>query len=290
MAAAGSPMSGIRPKPLLASDALKEDVAPLQPAEVGARRLAAGMAALMASIAASLQLGLAGKAPALAALSAGAAAIPLALLALRVPYRTRAYALLGLGLALLVESLAGRGPGFAVLSDPGTGLPWEIARALTATVLPAALLFRASYRAYPVARTLLAWALVLSLPFVVRSGYVVLFEHEMAARVAAGATIASILLALLGFMGSGTTAMGSAWATCLLGILAGEIALRQVFGVADGSLRHVIAAASFLAGSTLGAVGLFQSVSVAKAGEARCIDVRRNTEEPPEASRPSGEY
>lgn len=279
------PLSGIRPKPLLASDALREEVAPERPAERTARRVAGASSVGLVGVAVVIFSGLAGPAPTLAGPGAVAGALLLAILAARIPYRTRAYAMTGAGSVLLLEGLLGHGPAFGLTH--GTSLEWEIPRVVAAIVLPAALFFRASYRAYPSARAMLALALVLALPFVVRSGYVIALPSGVWAHVAAGTTIAAVLFGLVGFMGSGTTAMGSAWGALILVTMASDIALARILGGATGGWAlHAITSLAFLCGAAVAAVGVFQTAALHLAADARRIDVTRH-QEPPDDDDPT---
>jgi len=82
------------------------------------------------------------------------------------PYLWRAIVAGGIGAGVIVLGLFGGGP-LALLASPGSETWVEICRAVTCVVLPAALLFRSHYRAYPRGRVILAAAFVLSLPFLV---------------------------------------------------------------------------------------------------------------------------
>ena len=281
--AISTPLSGIRARPpLLASDALREDVAPEHPAAGPSRVVAAAASVALAIVGAVLASGRAGAAPPLAPYGAFACAVLLGVLAANVPYRTRAYAMGIAGAVLLGEGLLARGPAYGLTGEPGTSVTWEATRVLAATVLPAALFFRASYRAYPPARLLLAGALLLALPFVVRSAYVIALPSPFGAHVTAATTIGAVLLALVGFMGSGTTAMGSGWASLVLVTIAADVGVgRVVAGSASPWPAHASTAIAFLAGASLAAVGLFQTAALHLAADARLIDVKRH-EEPPD--------
>jgi hypothetical protein len=274
-----TPLSGVRPRPLLASEALREDLAPLEPLKGAARVLCLGAAAMLGAVAA-LEVVFEGRtllavAPVQSALGS---ALLVGLAIAKVGYRARAAAMTALGGALLVEALGGVGPAGGLRSS-GSGTFWELARILASTLLPAALLFRAHYRAYPRARLLLGWGLALALPFVVRCGYIVLLGEDLAARLVAGATIGSVLLSLVGFMGAGTTAMAGAWAVSLLLALSLDIAARWFLPNASPG-THLVTALGFLAGETLAAFGLFQLMASRLACDARKIDVLRGRLEP----------
>ncbi len=264
---------------LLASEALREDLAPLDPLASTGRRLGVLAAAGLALCGAALLFGV-GTPQAIRGglVSASAALVALALGLLPLSYQARAHGMGGLGLALMLSALAGEGPAAAlILPRAGTAFPWELARLLAAALLPAALLLRAHYRAFPRARLLLGWGLTLALPFVIRSAYLVLLAPTWSERIAASSAIGSVLLALLGFMGSHTTAGGSLWAICLLGSLTLDIAARLFLPLeAAHAQLHLATAAGFLLSAGLGAFGLFQSLAHALAPDARRdIDDRR---------------
>lgn len=266
-------------RPLLASDALRDELAPLAPL-VGLGRGYGVLSAVGLVVCAGgllLAVGTPGAIRgALVALVAAVVALLLGLL--RLPYATRAHGLMGLGAALLLAALLGEGPASELIfTSAGTSFGWELTRVLAATLLPAALVFRTHYRAFPRARRLLAWGLALALPFVIRSGYLVLLAPYWSERIAASAAIGSVLLALLGFMGSHTTAGGSLWAGCLLASLALDVAARLFLpGEHAHAALHVLTALGFLVSAALGAFGLFQTIAAALAPDARrAIDDRR---------------
>lgn len=199
------------------------------------------------------------------------AALLVALSIAPVSYSMRATTMLALGVSLLLEGLLGLGP-VAALRHAGEATFWELSRFLACVSLPAALLFRAHYRAYPRARLLLGWGLAFALPFVIRSGYIIVLGNEVAARVVAGATVGTVLLSLVGFMGAGTTAMSTVWAVSLLLALSLDIAARWFWlGSSPGS--HLVTALAFLASSALSSVGVFQLLAATFACDARKIDV-----------------
>jgi hypothetical protein len=264
-----------RKGPLLASDALREDLAPLEPMKRRARLVLVGCGGLLALSSAGLFL-LATRTDDLrSALEASVAALVALVLGLvALPYRARAHGAMALGAGLLIAALFGRGPAWGLLAWPSTRFPWELARVLAATLLPAALVFRSHYRAYPFARILLGWGLALALPFVIRCGWVVLFASSVAEQASAAFTIASVLLALVGFMGSSTTAMGSVWAASTVISLALDVAVRSIDG--GDPLPPSFSALGFLASATLAYFGLFLSLAARFAPDARrSVDEQR---------------
>ena len=266
-----------RPQPLLASDALREELAPWAPLTRSGRQLTGGGAGVL--LVGSVLLVVLGTSPTATRAGIEGGLIGLGALVLVVSplgYALRARVTAALGALVLVLALAGHGPARGLVVGPGTALSWEVARVLAAALLPAALMLRAHYRAFARARLLLGWGLALALPFVMRSGYLVLWGPSWVERIAAATSVASVLLALLGFMGSHTTAGGSLWASCLLGSLALDIAARSALPLeAPQLLDHLITAASFFAGAGLTALGLFQSLAHLFAPDARrAVDER----------------
>lgn len=265
----GAPGQG--PPLLLASEALREELAPETPLARSTRRVCLLVSLLLAASGVGLVLGGTPAALQGALEGASAAVVVLGIGLSNLPYATRAHGLMGLGGALLLGALAGRGPAGALVQGvAGAALPWEIARVFAATLLPAALVFRAHYRAFPMARLLLGWGLVLGLPFAIRSAYVVVMAPSLSERLAAGATLGSMMLALLGFMGTQTTAGGSLWAVSLLSSLALDVAARLFLpGEKARALLHLATASSFLLAAGLCALGLFQTLAQALAPAAR---------------------
>lgn len=259
-----------RPRPLLASEALCDELAPAAPLASQVRGLCATAALVLLVCGAAI--GIHAPSGRSGAIEGTAAALLVLVVAWApLPYAARAHALTALGVGLLLAALFGHGPAGALV-DPasGTSFAWEVARVLAALLLPAALLLRAHYRAFPRTRVLLGWGLALALPFVIRSAYLVLLAPRWSERIAAGSAIGSVLFALLGFMGSHTTAGGSLWASCLLGSLALDVAARLFLpGEAAHSALHLATALSFLASAGLGAFGLFQTLAHAIGPDAR---------------------
>jgi hypothetical protein len=267
-------------RPLLASEALMEDLAPVEPSRSGARAWSAGVGA------ASLVFG---ALPACGLLPGGVpAAIPwfvtgaIALVAAiaRVTYRQRAVAMVVLGLLSGVVALQGAN-GALMEADRGAG--WALARLAGAVALPAALLFRARYRAYRGARFALGAALALSLPFAV---HVVIGLFGPSGLTTAGAVAVLFVLAgsLAGFMGAETTGAGAYMAPAGVAVLAIDLALR---GVGHGPLLGVVTdAIAFGGAAALASIGLFQILAWRFAADARRIDLHsRRESDPPDTDR-----
>jgi hypothetical protein len=266
-------------KPLLASEALMEDLAPVEPARRGARTWAAGVGG------ASL---LFGALPLLGLLPGGTqAAIPwfvtgtIALVAGLTPvtYRQRAVAMVVLGLLSGVVALHGA-EGALMRADGGP--VWGLVRLLAAVALPAALLFRARYRAYAGARIFLGAALAMSVPFGVHMVQS-LFGGEGEVQAAGSVAVLFVLVgSLAGFMGSETTGAGTYLAPATVVGVALELALR---GIHHGPLLGVATGAvAFGGASALASLGVFQILAWRFAADARRIDLHS----PRRESRPSG--
>jgi hypothetical protein len=207
-------------------------------------------------------------------------AIALVAAAVRVTYRQRAVAMVVLGLLSGGVALEGAN-GALIQADRGAG--WALARLAAAVALPAALLFRARYRAYRGARVALGAALALSLPFAV---HVVLGLFGPVGPTTAGAVAVLFVLAgsLAGFMGSETTGAGAYMAPACVVVLALDLALR---GVGHGPLLGVLTdAIAFGGAAALAAIGLFQILAWRFAADARRIDLHPLRESsPPDKAR-----
>jgi hypothetical protein len=279
------PTSGIHsvvtqtPKPLLASEVLREEIAPIEPARRMSRLWLGAIALGLALLGVAVRLGIGS--PALdpgagtIAFSAGGAAVAVAVLPF--PYALRAAVSFLLGGVLMLLGMRGAGPLAGLAVDGGFAL--DAARLVTVTVLPAALLFRARYRAYGRARALLATALALSLPFVVMEVMLSLNgSAPLVARIFAAANVAVVLCALFGFLGEGTTGAGSFWAALVLAFLPAELAVRELTPLADadtGLLTYPATAVGMLLAALLASLGLFQLLAAVFAGDARRVSMSR---------------
>lgn len=266
-------------RPLLASEALMEDLAPVEPARRGALIWCAGVGA------ASLVFG----ALPLAGLLPGGtqAALPwfvtgvIALVASITPvtYRLRAVAMVVLGLLSGVVAL--QGAGGALMRADG-GAQWGLARLFGAVALPAALLFRARYRAYAGARIFLGAALAMSLPFTVHT-VLGLFGAGGLAQAGGVAVLFVLAGSLAGFMGSETTGAGTYLAPATVVALTLELAVR---GIGRGPLLGVCTGAVAFGGAVaLASLGVFQILAWRFAADARRIDLHL----PRRDSRPSSD-
>jgi hypothetical protein len=268
-------------KPLLASEALMEELAPLEPLRQEARIWAAGVGGASLLFGALPIVGLlpGGTPAALPWFVTGAIALVAALTP--VSYRQRAVAMVVLG--LLSGLVALQGANGALMRADGAPV-WGLARLAGAVALPAALLFRARYRAYRGARVALGAALGLSLPFGVHMVFELLGPVSVAT---AGAVAVLFVLAgsLAGFMGGETTGAGAYMAPTAVVVLAADLALR---GLARSPMLGVITDALALAGGAgLASLGLFQILAWRFAADARRIDLHSPAREstPPASDR-----
>ncbi len=263
------------PKPLLASEVLRDELAPVEPARRAVRVWLLVVAAMLVLLGLAFRHGVGMPAQRLdsATLSFSAAGAFAALALLPFPYALRAGVAFLLGAALMALGFRSSGP-LAGIAVDGSLLE-NLARLVAMTALPAALLFRAHYRAYRRARVLLAWALVLALPLVVFQVLLAINnDAPLSARIAAGADIAVVGCSLLGFMGEGTTGAGTVWASLVLMVLPLQVGLRQLTPLAHadtGWLTYPATAVGILAAAILTSLGLFQLLAAALAADARRV-------------------
>lgn len=267
-------------KPLLASEALMEDLAPVEPARRDARIWCAACGVAFLLFGALPLIGLLPGGAALPWLVTGA--ISLIAGVARVAYRQRAIAMLVLG--LLTGMVALQGSGTLVLADGGAG--WGVARLFSAVALTAALLFRARYRAYAGARVFLGAALAISVPFMIHAVLALVADGGFgAAQVGALLVLVAIATTLIGFMGAETTGAGPYLAPVLVGAFAVELASRgvAVVGWSNGIppiLGVMVGASGFGAAAGFTALGLFQILAWRFAADARRIDLHSPLREP----------
>ena len=275
----------VRP-PVLASDILREEVAPEAPARRAIRvaLLAFVAISLVATFAASSGLtawtGLASArlsvpwafegAIATAIVAAVAAFVPL-------PYAARAIVAAAAGAVPLAMGALQLGP-LGRLGDEGHGA--ALAMAAMATALPAALVFRARYRAFRAARTILGVALALSLPAVTILAFSAIDAGQPAgARAIAAVGVLGAVAGTLGFMGPETSAGCSQWAALVVGAYAARPAWRAFSSAWSGrdpeTLALTAAALGALVASTLVTFAFFQILAAALARQARKVDVHR---------------
>jgi hypothetical protein len=261
--------------PILASDILREEVAPRAP---GRRRIRVwlGLFALACVLSASAaHFGLGPHTPRVFEGCLAAALIASLGAAIPIPYAARAAVAVAAGLALLGLGAAARGP-LAPVGDHGSLS--AVASLLFVTALPAALLFRARYRAFKAARTILTFALFASLPALVLAVLGVFdATSPIPERIADAIVAASILTGLFGYMGEETTGACAQWAATALVVFSGRVAIGMLGAPADphGRWGYAVAAAGALASATLAAYGLFQVLAMVFADRARKVDVHK---------------
>jgi hypothetical protein len=266
--------------PVLASDILREEVAPEAPARRAVRLASFAFAAisLVGAFAASIGFG----ATRLAAPGALEGAVGTALVAAiaafaPLPYASRAIVAASAGVVPLALGAAGLGP-LGRLADNGHGA--AAAMALMATALPAALVFRSRYRAFRAARVILGVALALSVPAVILLAlFAVDATQTLGERCVAGVGVLAAAAAMLGFMGPETSGGCAQWAALVVGAYAARPAWRAVGSAWSGRNQDTVALTSAALGAlvacTLVTFAVFQILAAALARQARKVDVHR---------------
>ena len=152
------------------------------------------------------------------------------------PYALRAGVAVLVGVVLMGLGLQSGGP-LGGLTVDGS-LERGVARLVTLTALPAALMFRARYTAFRRARVILAVALALALPFVVLEAILVADGSAPGDRPGrrGAERRPGRACSLFGFMGQGTTGWAALWAALVLGGLPIPVGLRH-FTLADDCHR-----------------------------------------------------
>ena len=261
-------------RPFLASEALMEDLAPVEPAGASARTWCAVLGAGFAVLGTLPLLGLrpGGFSAGIPSLVIGAIALVAALS--RVTYRQRAVAMVVLGLLSGMVDLGGTR---AVLAAGVGGVGWSLSRLVPAIAVAAALIFRSRYRAYGGARIFLGAALLTAVPFVIHA--VLSFSSGFGpAQIGSLVALAAIAASLTGFMGSETTGAGPYLAWSIVIAFAAELAIRALWS--PGALQTPanivdvsIAATAFVGAAILTALGLFQIAASRFAADARRINL-----------------
>jgi hypothetical protein len=272
----------------LASDVLREDLAPIEPGRRASRWWDGGVALLFLAVGVCLRfgLGVANISPQAGAICLAAAAATGATGLVPFPYLWRAVVGGLAGATVMALGLFGAGP-LALIAHPVSNPLTEIFRLLTCVAVPAALLFRSHYRAYERGVLLLAVAFVLALPFLASSMLIALDGPTMA-RVGAGLAITGALLGIIAFMSAPTTLVSAWCAQVLTALIAADIGLRQLYAPrppGSGDLVYVLTGVAFFASVVPIALGLFQTWAAVYAREARLVDVHRpSAPDPPPAS------
>lgn len=269
----------VRPPPVLASEALRDELAPLEPARRASRYWDAGLAAGFALVGlAHLEgLGVTGESPSAAAVCFAAAVVMGAIASAPLRYLARAVVGALLGLTVVAIGLRGGGP-LALLAAPGVSTrAVEGWRVLAATVLPAALLFRSHYRAFRVGRALILGAFALSIPYALHAAELLLAGHGTLPRAGAAIGLVAIVSSLFALAEAAPTTTATAWWSELLtASIALEVGLRFFYADApagSGALAFPLAALSLVLAASPMALGLFQVLACTYAHDARRVDV-----------------
>jgi hypothetical protein len=271
-------------KPLLASEALKEDLAPIEPwsaalrwwmACAGVVCIAVGLAPLPA---APFDL-----APVTSAVIGGVA---LAGAIAPTGYLPRAALMLVTALAVALLAMAGTGPAAVAGATHG---PYAIIHLVAAIGLPAALMFRACYRAYRGARFILIASLAVTLPFVIH-GALAFAREGLAVQVTTGVALVAIVGGLLSFLGSEHSVAGPWAAGAVMGSVAAALGVESL-ALAPARVQDPWAIAwtlasvlAFAAASLLGACGTFMVLAARHWRRARIVDLHRHVIERPPPS------
>lgn len=286
------PVVGVPAKPLLASDALMEDLAPLEPSRDVARFWCAAVGLGFAALGSLPLLGLRPGGSATAGLSFFMGGVTVVAALSQVTYRKRAFAMLVIGVLVVLTGLGGTGPAaFIAHQTPGVGL----ARAFAAVALPGALLFRARYRAYSGARWALGAAFVLTIPFFALVLWRLVTQSPDLSMAGALIALVVMLVGLVGFMGKETTGAGTYVGLSVLFGLGADlffVDLSYVDVLSDwrGVLTTSLGSAAFISATGLAALGLFQLLASRLSGEARQIDLHAATPEPERARTNKSEW
>ncbi|MEO8874461.1 MAG: hypothetical protein ABI461_02650 [Polyangiaceae bacterium] len=263
--------------PVLASDILRDDVAPIAPAQ---RAIVLWLILLSLSFGSAAFLSWMGFLPRSMLIGSAATAAVAALAALLpVPYTARALLAAAAGLIPLVLGAQGSGP-LAAMHLRGDIL--DFAPPIALTVLPGALLFRARYRAFTIARVLLGCALLLSLPAAFTLATTALDEAApLVTRIADGVVLVAILGSCFGFMGAETTGFGAFFGATIVTVHAAGIGLRGIVDLGQKALILPVKLPFLTAGlgewlaATLAAHAIFQLLASLLAKRARRVDVHR---------------
>lgn len=247
------------PRPLLASEALAEERAPLQPWRVGVRLalLSCAVSLTVLGLGVWAGVGLPGEA---AALSFSAAAGTAMIAVVPFAYPVRAAMTTLVGVALMTLGLQGMGPLAGLTVDGGTLKDLE--RMVVGSALPSALLLRARYPTFQLTRLLLGCAFLLAVPLLVTE-VVLAVDHQLSwvTRLAAGTVAILLTTSVAGALGDGNLGFSSPWAWLILVAIPGEIALRQftlLAGAGAGWLTYPATGLAMACASLLVSLGLAQ--------------------------------
>jgi hypothetical protein len=263
----------------LASEALKDELAPVEPLRVSARFWCAGMGPLFGALAVAPSWAPQGK----PIVEVGAAVAALAVAGLPLSYRPRAVATVVLAACVGLLGVLGIGPAAVVAYAVGE---WGLLHLIAAAVLPAAVMFRGRYRAYAGARAILAAALALSLPLATYCGLQV-EGGSVSVQIASAVALLAVGSSLIGFMGSQTGIAGDWLAGVIVAaVMAQLLTQASVALMPSGATEWVsisTSVAAFGGTAALGAIGVFQLLASRHWQRARQVDVHPSLSEPPSA-------
>jgi hypothetical protein len=269
---------------VLASEILREDLAPTDPGRQATRFCHAFTALVLLGVAFTLRarLGLVGGAPNAGAVCAAGAAATAATALAPIGYRWRAAVGAAIGAAVMLLGLAGFGP-LGFLERAPSVLSWGGFRVIAAIALPAALLFRTYYRAYERGRTILAFAYAISLPFLVATALGVAFGPAVTAQVAAAIAVLVLLSGLFALRGTPPTSI-TIW---VAGLFIVTTTFDLLFAGPRIALSRVLSGLVLIACAAPVSLGLFQLLASVYAPDARKVDVHRAPEPELPLARPS---
>ncbi len=253
------PSSGT--KPLLASEVLASERAPIEPDGVAVRSLLGSIAVGLLLVGGALQAGLGPSTPDASPIAFGAAGMVATLALLPFPYAVRAALSLLVGGVLMALGLRASGPLAGLVVDGGQGR--DLVRMLTLTLLPGALMVRARYASYGATRWILAGALVASAPFLVlEATLATATDVALVTRVAAFCATAAVATSVFALFGDGSLGSRSPVAWLVLLALPAEIGLRELTPLADpelsGWLTYPTTAAALFFVALLTGTGTYQ--------------------------------
>jgi hypothetical protein len=260
---------------MLASEALMEDLAPVEPARRAARIWCASLGVGFLALGALPLLGLRSGGAHAATPSFVFGGIALVAAVAPVTYRLRAVAMVVLGILSAATGLRGAGPAMGIAVG---GTLWGICRVIAAATLPAALLFRSHYRAYAGARWILGVAFLSAVPFLAYTVATLLQFDFGLQQIGACIAVIAIVASLPGFMGSETTGAASLTGPGIIIALSAELCLHALSAPdALGSWTAIaaiaVSTAAFAGTSTMAALGLFQILAWRFCADARRIDL-----------------
>jgi hypothetical protein len=261
--------------PVLASDILREEVAPIAPGQRAVRIWLSALAAAFVLVAIATRFGFGPPSPSVFSGSLATAVVALIAAVLPAPYAARACLAVTAGLVPLALGALGEGPLAAIGHEGGLS---AMAGLALVTLLPGALFFRGRYRAFRAARIILAAAMATALPAMILLGLGTLSDGgELVTRIFDGAALAASLTAFFGFMGDETTGGCTGWGILLIVIHAARLGIHTLGTESElyGPWGFVVGATGEFVAAALIAFAVFQLLAVAFAREARKVDVHR---------------